>query len=99
MNKFELESRLAEENLLKVYDRDGILKQYVDESKIVFDGKWGNMINVFGFFKGKENYVVFITDNERGIPYYTSRFSCEEEACDALYEKIARLKRIHDKGL
>ena len=99
MNKIDLEKKLIEENLLCVYDR-GEKKFYVDESKVFINKKWENMINVFGVYKWDEdNFVCFMTDGERGIPYYTNVFSTESEACRELYEMAVRLKYIHDKGL
>ena len=98
MNKLELKNRLLEENLTTVYD-DGIQKSYIDGELLIVDGVRQNALNVFGIYKGKTSYVVFITDNERGLPHYIDRFDTESEACNALYDHIVLLKRIHDKGL
>jgi hypothetical protein len=98
MNKLELEKRLSDEGLFTVYDR-GAKKQYIDGEKLIETGTFKNTINVFGFYKSviTSEYKFFITDAERGIPYYSDFFATEQEACEGLYKKIARLKRIHDK--
>lgn len=100
MNKNDLENKLKSEGLLSVFT-NGLQKKYIDGETLLKNGIVLNAVNVFGIFKIFETneYKIFITDDERGIPYYSARFGSEEEACNALYEKIARLKRIHDKGL
>lgn len=98
MTKIELEKRLQEENLLTIYD-DGVKKDYIDGEKLIENGVRMNATNVFGVYKGHTNYVVFINDNERGLPHYIDKFDTEGEACESLYEYVKLLKRIHDKGL
>lgn len=98
MNKFELEQRLLNENLLTVYD-DGIEKHYIDGERLIENGVRQNAVNVFGLYKGQQHYVIFITDEERGLPYYMDRFATENEACESLYDYVALLKRIHDKRM
>lgn len=98
MTKIELEKRLQEENLMTIYD-DGVEKHYIDGEKLIENGVRMNATNVFGVYKGQKNYVVFITDDERGLPHYIDKFGTEDEACESLYEYVKLLKRIYDKGL
>ena len=98
MNKIELEKALQREGLMTVYV-GGVEKCYIDGETLIENGIRQNEINVFGLYKGQQNYVVFITDDEKGLPYYLSRYNSEDDACDALYEKVTRLKRIHEKGM
>ena len=99
MNKRDLERRLTEENLMFVFDGN-VLKHYVDGTKVYINGEWDNMTNVYGIYAGDEGeFVIFMTDDERGLPYYIDVFDSESEACLALYEMAVRLKYIHDKGL
>ena len=96
MNKLELEKKLQEEKMTAIYD-DGIKKNYIDGEKLIVEGIRKNMTNVFGVYKGKNNYVAFITDNERGLPYYIDKYETEDEACSSLYDYIVLLNRIHQK--
>lgn len=98
MNKLELKQKLQAEDLITVYDR-GAKKQYIDGENLIENGTFKNTINVFGLYKSTltGEYKFFITDSERGIPYYSDFFATETEACEGLYKKISRLKRIHDK--
>ena len=96
MNRQELKEKLKKEGLLSVY-RDGELYRYVDEAAVIQDGKWKNAVQVYGIFKGNEQYNVFFTDGERGIPAYRRDFNSEEEACDCLYEKLLRQVDIHQR--
>ena len=97
MNKIDFENRLLQEGLMTIYD-DGISKDYIDGELLIKNGIRQNALNVFGFYKGKSSYVIFITDHERGLPYYIDRFSTENEACNALYDYITLLKCIHEKN-
>ena len=99
MNRVELQAKLGQEDLLVVYDR-GSPKYYVDESKVFVNGEWENMVDVFGIYKwDSDNYVCFMTDSERGMPYYNDVYDTESEACQKLYEMAVRLKSIHIEEL
>lgn len=99
MNINELENKLYSENLIVIYDGD-VEKKYVKGNYLRENGKWINTTNVFGIYNSDDSmYCVFFTDSERGIPNYTKMFDTEEEACIALYERVARLKRIHNKNI
>lgn len=99
MNRVELQAKLSQEALLVVYDR-GSLKYYVDETKVFVNREWKNMVDVFGIYKlDSDNYVCFMTDSERGMPYYADVYDTESEACQELYEMAVRLKAIHTKEL
>ena len=96
MNRQELKEKLQKEGLLKVYC-DGTLYQFADEEAVIQDGKWKNAVQAYGIYKGEEQYNVFFTDEERGIPAYRRGFSSEEEACDCLFEKLLRQVDIHQR--
>ena len=99
MNRVELQAKLSNEALLVVYDR-GAPKYYVDETKVFENGEWKNMVDVFGIYQwDSNNYVCFMTDSERGMPYYNDVYDTEGEACQELYEMAVRLKAIHMKEL
>lgn len=99
MNRVELQAKLFNEALLVVYDR-GAPKYYVDETKVFENGEWKNMVDVFGIYQwDPNNYVCFMTDSERGMPYYNDVYDTESEACQELYEMAVRLKAIHMKEL
>lgn len=97
MKLIELNDYLQKEGLLDVhvgYD----LKKYVPGSYVFADNTWSNMIDVFGIYQGIDGrYCFFITDSERGIPEYSEPFETEDEACEALIKKMARLERIFQK--
>ena len=86
MNLKELENKLNEENLLKIYDR-GSWKTY---NKIINHIPHG-LENVFGIMKYEDgDYAIYITDEERGgSSYYWDTFETLEEACDKLYRYIS----------
>ena len=66
MNLKELENKLNEENLLKIYDR-GSWKTY---NKIINHIPHG-LENVFGIMKYEDgDYAIYITDEERGGSSY-----------------------------
>jgi hypothetical protein len=61
-------------------------------------GEWiKNLVNIYGCFEGKgnEESVIFITDEERGIPKYIDTFDTVEEAYDELFDYISLLNRIY----
>lgn len=88
----EMENKLCEENLLKINDW-GIEKKY----RSVITKEFTNYPDCFGIIDYQDGfYKFYITDSERGIPVYDEVFNNIEEACDALYLKISRLKRIDE---
>ena len=94
----EMKTQLEEENLLTVHV-DSCVKAYVPGELVFQDGKWKNMMNVFGVYKGQnDKYCFFITDGEKGIPEYTAVFNSEDEVCNALLEKIRRIDRMNKKN-
>jgi hypothetical protein len=98
MNKIELESKLQAEGLMFVYDR-GSKKQYINGNNIFKNGVFHNCPNVFGIYEwDANNFVCFITDDERGIPYYTDIHKTIEDACMALYDWVKNLHYIHNKN-
>lgn len=100
MVKVEFENRIKNESLIQIHD-GRIVKTYIDANQIYNEeGEWiCNELNVYGCFENKKsgNFIVFITDDERGIPSYLSKYKSEEEAYDALYKMITRLERIYFK--
>ena len=98
MNKIELEKKLISENL-KAVVVNRAMKYYIDGDKLIKNGDWTNATDVFGIYNMKNIFVFFITDSERGLPNYSKKFSNESDACDALYEYVTLLKRIHGKRL
>ena len=97
MNKIELERKLQAEGLMTIYD-DGVKKRYIDGESIIKNGIRQNAVNVFGLYRGQKDYVVFITDEERGLPCFLEKHSTESGACEALYDYLILLKRIHEKS-
>ncbi len=88
MNKQQLEDKLKEEGILVFCGDDGY-KVYVDGNKLFYDGLFHNECNVFGIYKENDTrYAAFVTDAERGYPYFCSFKKSEEEACDYLYQYI-----------
>ena len=96
MTRLELRKKLQDEGLLKVYI-DGTLYQYVDETVVLKNGEWKNAVQVYGIYKGEEQYQVFFTDKERGIPAYRRSYQSEEAACDCLYSKLLRMVDLHHR--
>ena len=95
MRLSELSLYLQKEGLLAVHFENN-LKRYVPGSRVFKDYSWENMRDVFGVYQGHDGrYCVFITDSERGIPEYSVVVETEEEACDALIQKIERVERIY----
>lgn len=92
MTLIELEEKLKQENLLKINDW-GIEKKY----RSVITKEFTNYPDCFGIIDYQDGfYKFYITDSERGIPVYDEVYNSIEEACDALYLKISRLKRIDE---
>lgn len=98
MNKCELKEKLNKDNLLTVVDRDGARKNYIDGEKLIENGLRQNAVNVFGVYKDGNEYIAFVTDNERGLPNYIEICQSEEDACKALYERIDTLNYIYIKN-
>lgn len=97
MNRIELENRLKTEGLTTIYD-NGRKKQYIDGDKLYTNEVFNNCPNVYGIYKGKNNkFVMFFTDDERGISYLTKTFDTEYDACDFIYNFVMRLNRIYNK--
>ena len=91
MNLTELETRLENEELINIQDGDLRLSYTKLKTNCNFDSP-----NCFGIVKFENNsYGVYFAGDERcGQPYYMAPVSNLEEACDKLYNKLIRLKRI-----
>jgi hypothetical protein len=74
------------------------MKKYIDSDNILKNGVFNNKPNVFGCYKGIESYVIFMTDDERGVAYWGNTFDTENEAYDALYEFVKLLDQIHKEN-
>lgn len=96
MTIIELENKLNFEGLKTVFDR-GVKKKYITEKQFLENGIPQNMINVFGIYQQNDEFIFFITDDERGTAKFIKYCATEEEACKALYERISLLKQIHEK--
>lgn len=98
MTIVELEKKLHFEDLNTAHVGESV-KQFVKGEKVFVNNAWENMVDVFGVYSDQDGrYCFFITDSERGIPEYSAVFNTEEEACEALYTKIARAERIYLKN-
>ena len=86
----EMENKLCEENLLKIYDR-GSWKEYIglkENRKFSYEQSYGIEKMEDG------SYTVFIggeQDDRGGFVYYWTNFSSIEEACDDLYDEVSLL--------
>ena len=101
MTKQEFEARIRAEGLIEVCDR-GSKKIYIDSEKVVKNGKWiSNETNAFGCYKGANSYIIFMTDDERGIAYWSESYEKESDAYDALYDFLKLLDQIYkeDHGM
>lgn len=61
-------------------------------------GNWiADKVNIFSCYydDSTKEAVIFITDDERGIPEYSRIFDNVERAHDELYKKISRMERIY----
>ena len=100
MTKLEFEESIRKEKLIQIHDGRNV-KTYIDANQIYNeDGEWtSNEVNVYGCFQSKKSgeFIIFITDEERGIPTYISKYKNAEDAYAELYKKIARLERIYIK--
>ena len=97
MKTDELKNQLQLKGLLSVHVGPSV-KKYVAGTSVYANNVWENMVDVFGIYQGNDGrYCFFITDSERGIPEYSAVFATEDEACDALIEKMERTERIYQK--
>ena len=88
MNIKEMEKKLEEDGMLKVHV-DGVIKKYVSGDYVYKNGAWKNQVDVFGIYSDEDGtYGFFITDSERGIGKYGRDYETEEEACEALIERM-----------
>ena len=90
MTKNELKKLLSEDNLLRVII-GGFKKYYIDGKYFVVNEQVLPAVNVFGICQIKEKYYAFITDENGELTIYFENFNDEEDACEALYDKIWEL--------
>lgn len=90
-NKKTLKSTLKSKELLSFYHR-GIKKYYADGASFIIKGIRQKFVNSYGIGYNKGKYLAFIT-NENGDPLiYFEEFEFEDDACEALFEKILKIK-------
>ena len=93
----EMKTRLEQEGLLKAHVGTS-LKSYISGEDILVNNELDNVVDVFGIYKEDEEFVVFITDSERGIPQYIDYFSTESEACEELLDIISSYEKIYKES-
>lgn len=94
MNIKEMEEKLINENLLSVCDR-GVIKSYVN---LLYENQ-ETVLDSFGIIKRNDDqYEVSVIDSERGLSYFGSVYSTEEEACEKLYKYIKLCKQVESEN-
>ena len=97
MKREEFLNKIKIEGLISIFD-DDIEKVYTD-FHLVYDkdGNWiNNMTNIYSCFeKSRSEFIIFFTDNERGIPDYLREFDNEGAAYDSLYKRLKLLDEIY----
>ena len=90
----EMENKLCEENLLKIYDR-GSWKEYIG----LKENRNFSYEQSYGIEKMEDgSYTVFIggeQDDRGSFVYYWANFSSIEEACDDLYDEVSLLNAVY----
>ena len=103
MKREEFLNKIKLEGLISIYD-DDVEKVYMD-FHLVYDkdGNWiNNTPNIYSCFeKSRSEFIIFFTDDERGIPNYLREFDNEDAAYDALYKRLKLLNEIYkeDHGI
>lgn len=94
--------------LTAAFQKEGLLDAHIDDSTKTFitrEKAWAfnqrkNVPDVFGIcHTDDDQYMLFITDSERGIAIYSALFETEAEACDALLNIIRVEERIYKRHL
>ena len=90
----DMEKALKEKNLLVVHYQ-GTAKHYINGQSLFANGHFINRKDVFGIYQNDDGkYYFFITDSERGIPFYGNEYATENDACQALIDDILLLSEI-----
>lgn len=90
-NKATLKAVLKSNNLLSFY-LNGIKKYYADGASFVIKGVRQKFVNAYGIGRNKGKFIAFITDNNGDPLIYLEEFEFEDDACEALFEKIKKIK-------
>lgn len=86
MKKIEFENKCEKLGLKKVYS-DGVLQNYKQQREFYKLSQTGVF---FGCYFGKNEYIVFFKDSERGIENMIGQFKTEDEAYENLYQIIKK---------
>ena len=89
----EMECNFFDENLLTIKDR-GALKNYVKP----INENQNILTDTFCIINCRDgSFEIYVSDSERGIPYFNLDFDSEDEACEKLYEYVKLFKIIELK--
>lgn len=90
----EMECKFFDENLLTIKDR-GALKNYVKP----INENQNILTDTFGIINCSDgSFEIYVSDSERGIPYFNLDFDSEDEACEKIYEYVKLCKIIELKN-
>lgn len=91
MKKSEFENKIKDIQFEKII-QDGKIQTYIKNQKEYYRDITRD--NLYGCYYNDdiEKYVVFFLDPERGILKELGHYKTEEEAYEALYEKIKKVK-------
>lgn len=90
-SKRTLKSTLKSKKLLSFYHR-GIKKYYADGASFIIKGVRQKFVNAYGIGRSKGKFIAFITDSDGDPLIYLDEFEFEDDACEALFEKIKKIK-------